>query len=146
MAAVLVPEVQQLMTRYLQEIQLNPETVFNKNNNAWYWTRGSASIEVYVESIEIGSGRMRYYLRVFSKLVKVPPNAGTAFYRRLLEINDKSLGVKLSLLPATDTIFATFERDIKGMDYDEMADTIADLEWWADNLDDKIMQEFGATK
>jgi hypothetical protein len=32
------------------------------------------------------------------------------------------------------------------MDYDEMADTIADLEWWADNLDDKLMQEFGAIK
>ena len=146
MAAELVPEIQQMMTRYLQEIGLVPETVFNQQNNAWYWTRGSARIEVYTDAIDMGSNRKRYFLRVFSPLVKVPPNAGTAFYRRLLEMNDKSLGVKLTLLPSSETIYATYERDIKGMEYDEMADTIADLEWWADNLDDKIMQEFGATK
>ncbi|HJY65034.1 MAG TPA: YbjN domain-containing protein [Ignavibacteria bacterium] len=146
MAAVLIPEIQQLVTRYLQEIGLNADTCFNKERCAWYWSRGSANIEVFVESIDLSSGAKRHYLRVFSPLVKVPPAAGTAFYRRLLELNDKSLGVKLTLLPSKDTIYATFERDIKGMDYDELADTIADLEWWADNLDDKLMQEFGAIK
>jgi type III secretion system-like peptide-binding chaperone len=146
MAAELVPEIQQMMTRYLQEIGLNADTSFKKENNAWYWSRGSANIEVYVDAIDMGNNRKRLFLRVFSPLVTVPPNAGTAFYRRLLELNDKSLGVKLTLYPATDKIYATYERDIKGMDYDEMADTIADLEWWADNIDDKLMQEFGAIK
>ena len=146
MAAVLIPEIQQLMIRYLQEIGLNADTCFNSERSAWYWSRGSANIEVFVESVDLSSGTKRHYLRVFSPLVKVPPGAGTAFYRRLLELNDKSLGVKLTLLPSTDTIYATFERDTKGMDYNEMADTIADLEWWADNLDDKLIQEFGAIK
>jgi len=146
MAAVLVPEIQQLMIRYMQEIGLNNDTIFNKERNAWYWSRGSAKIEVFVESVDLSSGAKRHFLRVFSPMVKVPPGAGTAFYRRLLELNDKSLGVKLTLLPSSDTIYATYERDIKGMDYDELADTIADVEWWADNLDDKLMQEFGAVK
>jgi hypothetical protein len=32
------------------------------------------------------------------------------------------------------------------MDYDEMANTIADVEWWADHFDDLLMREFGAAK
>jgi hypothetical protein len=40
MAAVLVPEVHQMITRYLQEIGLNADTVYNKERNAWYWSRG----------------------------------------------------------------------------------------------------------
>jgi hypothetical protein len=142
MPSVFDEGVSRMMDRYMQEIGLNPETIFNKERNAWYWSRGSANIEVFVESIDMSGGTQRRFLRVFSPLVKVPPNAGTAFYRRLLELNDKSLGVKLTLLASTDTIYATYERDVKGMEYSELSDTIADVEWWGTVIKHLFMKYF----
>jgi hypothetical protein len=78
--------------------------------------------------------------------VKVPQSSLIPFYRRLLELNDTSLGVKLTILSNSDQVYATFERDIKGMDYTEMVETIADVEWWADYFDDLLIREFGAVK
>ena len=46
-------------------------------------------------------------------------------------------------MPNTDQVFATFERDIRGIDYEEVATFISDLEWWADELDDELAREFG---
>ena len=81
-------------------------------------------------------------MRIFSPIIKVPENNQANFYKKLLEINDSKLGVKLTLLPGSTQVYATFERDIKGIDYEELATCIADLEWWADELDDELAVEF----
>jgi hypothetical protein len=53
-------------------------------------------------------------------------------------MNDVNLGVKLTLSKESNKVYATYERDILGMDYGELATCIADLEWWADKLDDEL--------
>jgi hypothetical protein len=67
-------------------------------------------------------------------------------YRYLLELNDHNLGVKLTIMPETDKIYATYERDIQGIDYEEVKTCIADLEWWADELDDLLKEKLGVQK
>lgn len=134
-----------LVDRYVQEIGLTKEQTYNEERKAWYWSKGSANIEVFIQTVPIGQGE-RNYLRVFSPIVKVPKTGVIAFYRRLLELNDTSLGVKLSVMKESDQVYATYERDIHGMDYEELADTIADVEWWADNLDDQLIKDFGCEK
>jgi hypothetical protein len=136
----------ELVHSYVKEIGLTKEQTFNTENNAWYWYKGSAKIEVFIQTVKVGETHERHYLRVFSPIVKVPKTAIIAFYRKLLELNDTSLGVKLSIMAGSDQVYATFERDIKGMDYTELADIIADVEWWADHFDDMLIQEFGCEK
>lgn len=143
--ADLVPEISQMINRFMAEIGLSEAQTFNAERKGWYWKKGSANMEVFVQGIDIGSTK-RYFLRVFSPVVKVPQSSLIPFYRRLLELNDTSLGVKLTILSNSDQVYATFERDIKGMDYTEMVETIADVEWWADYFDDLLIREFGAVK
>jgi hypothetical protein len=143
--AELIPEVSAMINRFIAEIGLTEAETFNAERKAWYWKKGTANIEVFVQGVDVGSTK-RYFLRVFSPVVKVPQSSAMPFYRRLLELNDTSLGVKLSVLSNSDQVYATYERDVKGMDYDEMANTIADVEWWADHFDDLLMREFGAAK
>jgi hypothetical protein len=57
-------------------------------------------------------------------------------------MNDKNLGVKLTLMKGTNKVYATYERDILGMDYSELSTCIADLEWWADKLDDELKSPY----
>lgn len=135
----------ELVNKYVQEIGLTTADTYNAERKAWYWSKGSARIEVFFQTVKVGEGE-RSYLRVFSPLMKVPKAGIVAFYRRLLELNDTSLGVKLSIIQGGDQVYATYERDINGMDFGELADTIADVEWWADNLDDTLIQQFGGEK
>lgn len=134
-------QVEAMVDAYVAEIGLTKEQTYNKEKKAWYWVKGSARIEVFIQEINFDT-HSRFYLRIFSPIIKVPAQNQQAFYKKLLELNDSKLGVKLTLLPTSDQVYATFERDIKGIDYEELATCIADLEWWADELDDELAAEF----
>jgi len=138
-------QAEAMIDRFVQQIGLTKEQTFNRERRAWYWTKGSARIEVFVHEIKFDT-HSRYYLRVFSPICKVPPADKGEFYRKLLEMNDSKLGVKLTLMPNSDQVYATYERDAKGMDYDELVTCIADLEWWADVLDDELAQNFAGSR
>jgi hypothetical protein len=49
-------------------------------------------------------------------------------------------------MPGTNKIYATYERDIEGIDYEELATCIGDLEWWADKFDDDLNNQFEVKK
>ncbi len=134
-------KVEGMIDAYVAEIGLSKEQTYNAEKRAWYWVKGSARIEVFIQEINFDT-HARYYLRIFSPIIKTPAHNPEFFYRKLLELNDSKLGVKLTLLPGSDQVYATFERDIKGIDYEELATCIADLEWWADELDDELAAQF----
>ncbi len=135
-------QVEAMIDRYVVSVGLTKEGTYNPERRAWYWTIGSAKIEVFIQAIPMKDGTQRHFLRIFSPLMQVPKNEELRFYRHLLELNDSKLGVKLSIMPGSDTVYATYERDIQGIDYEEVATCIADLEWWADTLDDQLKQQF----
>jgi hypothetical protein len=135
-------KVEAFIDDYVKEIGLTKDQTYNAERKAWYWVRGSANIEVFVQEVDGG----REFLRIFSPLMKVPQGKETQFYRTLLDTNDNCLGVKISTMEGTDQVYVTFERDITGIDYDELKTCIADLEWWADELDDRLINQFGGSK
>ena len=132
---------QSMIEKYVESVGLSKTDTYNEEKNFWHWKHGSASIEVFVQSVEIGQDKTREYLRIFSYLADVPSLSLVArekFLVHLLEMNDRNLGVKLTLLEGSNRVYATYERDIMGMDFGELATCIADLEWWADKLDDEL--------
>ncbi len=135
-----VERVEGMIKQYLQQIKVNPDECYNQQNNAWYWFRGTAKIEIFVSESRVSDIDIRYYLRIYSAVFKVPQNNQSAFYRRLLDLNDTSLGMKFSTF--NDFVYATTERNIDGMDYKEMTSLIYNLELWADIYDDQLKKEF----
>lgn len=133
--------------QFITSVGVDPATCWNEQNKAYYIFKGSAKLEIFVSSHPNQDGSSRNFLRIFSGLMKVPANADARFYRRLLEISDGSLGVKLTVMsnpnPDNDWVYATYERDIKGLDYDETITCISDMGLWADHLDDTLKNEFG---
>ncbi|MEM7103557.1 MAG: YbjN domain-containing protein [Bacteroidota bacterium] len=140
-------QVLQFVAQFIQSVGVDPTTCWNEEKKAYYVTKGSARIEVFISNHPMKDGSIRHYLRIFSGMMKVPHANRERFYRRLLELNDQSLGVKLTVMPNAqpdnDWVYATFERDIKGIDYNETATCIADLGYWADMFDDQLKNEFG---
>jgi hypothetical protein len=102
----------------------------------WSFQRNSAAIEIFV-SQQDNTG----YLQVLSPIMHLPSNALLPLYRRLLELNlqltNAALGVYL------DVVYVFSERPLEGMDGNE-ANTIINLvATYADDLDDKLVAEFG---
>ncbi len=102
----------------------------------WSFQRNSAVIEIFV-SQQDGVG----YLQVLSPIVHLPINSLLPLYRRLLELNlqltNAALGVYL------DVIYLFSERPLEGMDGNEANTIINMVAGYADDLDDKLVAEFG---
>mgnify|MGYP000445094954 CR=1 FL=1 len=113
------------------QARLNTEGGFG-----WSFQRGSAVIEVYVSQQE-SSG----YLQVLSPIMHLPQSGLLALYRRLLEMNlqltNAALGVYL------DVVYLFSERPLEGLDSVEANHIISLIAGYADDLDDKLVSEFG---
>lgn len=102
----------------------------------WSFQRGSAVIEVFVAQQD-GVG----YLQVLSPIVHIPISGLLPLYRRLLELNlqltNAAFGIHL------DVIYVFSERPLEGLDGNEANQIINLVMGYADDLDDKLVAEFG---
>lgn len=102
----------------------------------WSFQRNSAVIEIFVsQQDDVG------YLQVLSPIMHLPINGLLPLYRRLLELNlqltNAALGVYL------DVVYVFNERPLEGLDGNEANTIINMVASYADDLDDKLVQEFG---
>lgn len=106
------------------------------NGFGWSFQRGSAFIEVFV-SQNNGIG----YFQVLSPIMHLPINGLLPLYRRLLELNlqltNAAFGVYL------DVVYVFSERPLDGLDANETNAIINMVAAYADDLDDKLVAEFG---
>ncbi|MES2774682.1 MAG: YbjN domain-containing protein [Bacteroidota bacterium] len=136
-------KVSEMIHCYAESVGLDRVKVFNPEKKNWLWKKGSASIELFIQRLTFADGYQRDFVKIFSPVMDMPQTTRLLeFYRRLLELNDEKLGIKLTMQKGADKIWATFERDIKGIDYNELTTFISDFEHWADILDDLLKAEF----
>jgi hypothetical protein len=129
------------------EIGCTPESIYSKENNSWFFTKGSASIEVFMSSYETVVKTVRTFVRCFSPVYALPADnqKKMQLYNEALQNNSNFMGVKLSIIPDRGYMYAVAERDIEGMDYIEFKTLISDLGYWADQLDNALHERFGST-
>jgi len=129
------------------EIGCTPESIYSKENNSWFFTRGSATVEVFMSSYETVVKTIRTFIRCFSPVYALPADnqKKMLLYQEALQNNASFMGVKLGIMPEKGFMYAVAERDIEGMDYTEFKTLISDLGYWADQLDNILHQRFGST-
>lgn len=102
----------------------------------WNFRRGSALIEIYVTQHE-GVG----YFQVVSPILHLPMTGLLAFYRHLLELNMQLTSAALGIY--LDAVYVFSERPLQGLDAVEANALIDMVATYADDLDDKLINEFG---
>jgi hypothetical protein len=98
-------------------------------------TRGSATIGINVME-EQG------LLLFLSRIMKVPAQQQTEFYRRLLELNylatsDGAFAIERE----SDTVYLRALRSLTGLDYDEFEDMLHTVATVADEWDDRLLAQ-----
>jgi hypothetical protein len=136
-----------LVEATIRELGLDPATTqANQSDSSAAWTlkRGSASILVTVAK---HMPDCTTYVRVAASVVTLPADAGKhlAICRRLLELNAAGLANAAFGL-AGDRVIVVSERPAAGLDGQEVDQMVRHLAAVADTFDDRLENEFGATK
>jgi len=126
--------VEQILAKIgVDPVQARLET---EQGYGWNFRRGSAIIEIYISEQDDKS-----YLQVLSPIAHLPAQGLLPLYRRMLELNlqltNASLGVYY------DTVYVFNERSLEGLDPSETNDIITLVAGYADDLDNKLVEEFG---
>lgn len=137
-------EIHQMIQQYVESIGLKKKDTFNPDTGTWEWMTGSAHIQVYTETIRLSDKHQRDYICIYSPIMEIPETKKQELFQHLLELNSSLPGVKFTLLRDDNKVYAAHERDIKGMDYQELYTFIADLEWYADQYDDELIDRFAS--
>jgi hypothetical protein len=136
-------KVVEMVHCYAESVGLDRHTVYIPDKDYWLWTKGTATIQTLIHKLNYDNGTRRDFIRILSPVMEVPTtNQLIGFYRRLLELNEEKFGIKFTLIPNTTKVWAAFERDIKGIDFNELSTFISDFEHWADTLDDQLKDQF----
>ena len=143
-----IDTVKEYINRLCVEAGADPEKIYSPHNNAWYFARGSSTLEVFFTSYETADKTERTFLRCFSTIYPIPLDAVTRqeLYNVALEVNARNMGVKIGTMSDRGYMYAIGERDIDGMDYPEFITLISDVAYWADHLDDLLKSRFGEPK
>ena len=131
--------------RLCKDIGTHADAVYNAKTNAWYFSRGSSTIEVFLTNVETSPNTDRTFIRCFAPLYPIPVNPVMQFevFQKALELNTRHMGIKLSIIPDKGLLCVIAERDIDGMDYDEFLSMISDIAYWAAYLDNYLQEHFG---
>ncbi|MBC6936776.1 MAG: hypothetical protein DWB42_13175 [Chloroflexi bacterium] len=102
----------------------------------WNFQRGSALIEIFI-SIQNNVG----YFQVLAPIMHLPAQGLLPLYRRLLELNlqltNAAFGVHM------DIVYVFSERPLQGLDANEANNIISLVAAYADDMDNKLVEEFG---
>lgn len=130
----------QYLEDFMAQRGINPDTVYSPEDDAWYFRRGSASLEVFFVSYETSEGTTRTFIRFFSPLIAMPTDNATKFklFSELMVLNSKFMGVKFAATTNQRYIYSVYERDIEGMSYEELEQCMEDSGYWGDYLDDYL--------
>jgi hypothetical protein len=135
--------VNSYIDRLCREIGTTAAKVYNPKTGAWYFTRGSSTVEVFLTTYQVQNST-RTFIRCFAPLYSIPVKEKKLdFFQGALEVNTQYMGIKLGTLADKNLLCAIAERDIDGMDYQELVTLISDIGYWADQLDDFLKKTFG---
>ncbi|MGK2861976.1 MAG: YbjN domain-containing protein [Chitinophagaceae bacterium] len=128
------------ISRLCRDIGTTADAIYNEKTSAWYFTRGSSTIEVFLTTIETGSNIKRTFIRCIAPIMDIPGDEKKklSIFQKALELNNRHMGIKLCSNTEMGLLCAVTERDIEGMDYDEFINLITDIGFWADHLDDSF--------
>lgn len=134
-----IEECIKMIETFFKSIGFNPkdQRLPNREPLGWWLQRGSALIYIVLHD----NSRMPT-IRITSPILYLPESKILPLYRRCLELNTELVNCAFGIVD--DKIMLVSERPIDGLDPQELEQTIYYLSGAADELDNKLSEEFNA--
>jgi len=128
-------EYAKIVEECIEELGPDPKQCRAPVPYSWSLYKGSANVRISFFKIEDED-----YIEFIAPIMLLPPANIMPLYRRLLELNHTTVGVKFSTFQ--DTIYLEITRQLRGMDKDETMSNITGIGNFSDEMDDKLREEF----
>jgi hypothetical protein len=140
-----IETVKGYINRLCTEAGADPQEIYNHENETWYFSKGSSTLEVFLTSYETAEKVIRTFIRCLSAIYPIPvdPSKRQELYFVALEVNTRNMGVKIGTMADNGYMYAIAEREIDGMDYREFVVLVNDVGYWAEQLSDLFKSRFG---
>ncbi|OGF62578.1 MAG: hypothetical protein A2Y62_11745 [Candidatus Fischerbacteria bacterium RBG_13_37_8] len=130
-----IVQYEKMVNDLIGSFGVDPEKCRHRPRNLWSLYKGSALIY-----IEIFKADKDDFIEASSPIMKLPSRNLLAFYRKLLELNFQNLGVKYFV--RDDWVYLAENRQLQGLDYDELRVMVERVGGFADQWDDPLIEEF----
>lgn len=140
-----IDTVKAYIKRLCTEAGADPENIYQPEADAWYFQKGTVTIEVFLETYETEEKVLRSFIRCLSAFYPIPvePAKRQEVYFVALEVNTRNMGVKIGTMADNGYMYAIAEREIDSMEYPELVTLINDVGNWADQLGELFRGRFG---
>ena len=126
---------EKMINDFIASLGIDPEQCRRRPRQLWSLYKGSALVY-----IEIFKADNMDFIEASSPIMKMPSRNLLIFYRKLLELNFQLLGVKF--LVRDEWVYLSENRQLKGMDFDELKTMVERVGSFADQWDDPLIEEF----
>lgn len=142
----MVERVAIYIERLCESIGVSSADIYHPSTDAWYFSNGGSTIEVFLTTQKNRAGDNDQYLRCMSALCEIPKDLMRQFalYRNVLQVNAKYLGFKIIADEGRGLLCVVAERNISGMDYEEMVEMISYIAHWGTKLQKYLAAEFAS--
>ena len=135
---ITIEECKEMVEKFMRKKGLDPSQQRLKGDQiGWFAIRGSAYIYIFINQYDNFNS-----IRVYSPILYLPEENILPFYRKCLELNWELKNCAICVYE--NEVALVVERPIEGLDPEEVEWTIDYLSQVADNLDNKLADEFGA--
>src|SRR5438874_1559695 len=85
---------------YISVAGADPQQIYNHENDAWYFSKGNSTLEVFLTSYETAEKVVRTFIRCLSAIYPIPvePAKRQELYFVALEVNARNMGVKIGTM------------------------------------------------
>jgi hypothetical protein len=131
-----------IIEKGILKMGVEPEMARGDNSGHWDFNRGSASIAVGLTQNDRFPNGYFYVTSVLMSESDVPAAKKESFYQKLLEINRALVNMHLAI--SDGWVLLISNRDAAGLDDIEVAISINELSYYADELDDQLKDSFAS--
>ena len=134
-----VKDCVRMIEGFFRKVKLNPNEyrLPDRDTLGWFLQRGSARIYILLNQ----QGETKT-VQIISPILYLPEDHILPFYRRCLEMNMHL--INCAFAASDDKIVLVSERPLEGLDQQELEGMIQYLSAVADDIDDKLGNEFKA--
>ena len=123
-------QYQYIVEKAIARLGLNPNKCLIKKGN-WQLKKGRVKLDI----LFFEQNGLQYF-KAAALIAKVPDNANTDFYKKLLEFNTELNG--LAFYIKEGTVYLKSVREVSGMDANEAFSMITKVGNYADKFDDEF--------
>jgi hypothetical protein len=129
-----------IIEKGILKIGVEPETARGDSPGQWDLIRGSSTIAVGLTQNDRFPNGYFYVTSVLMSESDVPSSKKEILYQTLLETNASLVNMQLAM--SDGWVLLISNRDASGLDEIEVAITVNELSYYADELDDQLKDRF----